>query len=164
MSRTNEDLYPAVNAAFEFVGLTYQIAMARYEAQHTRLMNIAGISVATSGALLVFSASVIDPIRFDMTEFYAAVILFASALVIVGIGLFTGGLNVSNPSVMYKKQLHWSDWEFKKNAIYHAGQHLERTTEVINTKHRLAALAVLAFVGELTAAGLWINALTGTST
>ena len=56
-----------------------------------------------------------------------------------------GGMRLLSPQELYKQWLGWSEWEFKKNAVYWAGEHFKANASLVNEKgnHALAMNALL---------------------
>src|SRR5919109_1630164 len=142
---TSEDTWPAVNDAFAFVVPSYQMLLARFEAADSRLTSFITMVTTVTLAAPVFLKSVRTDLRFTSPWFMIAMGCF---LAVVGLGIWGrlhGRLVLPNPRVLYNESLSESPWEFRKNALYYAGQHFERNAAVIDFKGRLTVYLTVVF-------------------
>lgn len=111
-----EQQYPSVDLAYPIAVTSYDVALKRLEAMDSRLQTITAFVVT----LTAFSLSVFRDIPYNVW-FALAAVSFVISLVI-GVGArFKGEIALLKPSNLYEGWLHKTDWEFKKDLIYHAG-------------------------------------------
>ena len=66
-----------------------------------------------------------------------------------------GGVAVVSPADLYARWLHYSEWEFKKNAVYWAGKHFEKNWTVVNLKGWAATGMSALFLAETVFLLMW---------
>jgi len=70
-----------------------------------------------------------------------------------------------SPANLYEKWRHYSEWEFKKNAMYWAGQHFEANVSRINIMGWLLTSMTFLFALEVIFLLIWaIRSLTLSAT
>ena len=62
---------------------------------------------------------------------------------------FRTGFAVAHPGKMYKNDLHLSHWEFKKQAVYRAGNNLNKNTKLAVEKMVMARAMALLLILEV---------------
>jgi hypothetical protein len=92
-----------------------------------------------------------------------AVIALLVTIVIGMVAREVGLLQLVSLETFYSKWLHYSEWEFKKNALYHAGKHLTHNRTLINRKGYAAAGMTVTFLIEIVALAMWIGGSVTTS-
>ena len=153
-TKTDEELYPAVHRAYDFVLPSYQFMLSRFEAADTRLTSILTIASSLTLAAPLFGRSVNPNLAFR-GWFTVGIALF---VFLVGLALwarFTGRLTLPNPRVLHDESLRESEWEFKKNAIYFAGKHFDQNAKAIATKAYLAMVLTILAILEIGAFLAW---------
>ena len=131
--------YPAVPSAYDFVIPSYQWLVGRFDAADQRLTFLLGlISTLTLGAKM-FATALRPDISFRSVWFISAIVLCLCAGTVGIRGRVNGRLRLSDPMVIYQKNLHHSEWAFKKNTIFFAGQHFNANAEAIRRKGNTSA-------------------------
>jgi hypothetical protein len=153
----NEALYPAVEPAFTFVVPTYQLMVNRLEAVDTRLTALmTAVSYVTLG-IPVFATTIRKDLSLQTPLFRWALVCACVAFLCGLLGRSMGGVILPNPKVYFEKNLGDKQWEFKKNAIFFAGQHFDENAKTIRTKGYWATAVSLAFFGEISSLALWVS-------
>ncbi len=67
-----------------------------------------------------------------------------------------GRLVLPSPAALYANALHETPWEFRKNAIYFAGQHFARNARTIAIKGWCADVVTAGLALEVLWFALWI--------
>jgi len=147
MEKPDEAKWPAVKVAYDFVMPSYTLLVTRFEAADTRLtILLTFVATITLGAP-VFAKTMRPDIQFLSPWFVAAV---GAALLSIGIaGRVRGSLILPNPAVVFRESLQESEWSFRKNAIYFAGQHFEKNAWAIRVKGIHAAVSAGFIVIEI---------------
>src|ERR1700730_16307607 len=131
--------YPGVSRAHDFVVPSYGWMLRRAGAADARLQSFqmfAGtVTFGVPAAVKVLNPSI------DLTNgrLILAVIAFGAVMVIGVFAQMKTEVMLADPGRFYASWLHMTDWEFKKNAVFFAGQHLEFNRNVIKGKSRAAA-------------------------
>ncbi len=148
--------WPSVGLAYEFVIPSYQWMLMRLEAQDSRIHTLQAFAATVTLAVSTVAPSIRKSILFSSPWVLGSVFLF---LLIVAIGIFArtwGALILANPRIAYDKCLHYSEWEFKKNALYWAGQHFDANLSLINKKARLVLTMTWIFAMETITILIWL--------
>jgi hypothetical protein len=157
MHESPENAWPGVNSAYDFVIPSYGLLVGRFEAADTRLTTLLTFAATITLGAPILGRSIHPTIPFKSVWFIAAMSLF---MLSVGVSLTArvrGTLTLPNPAVIYRESLHETEWSFKKNAIYFAGQHFTANAQAIRTKGNLAVAAAVLIIAEIASLLLWIS-------
>lgn len=88
-----------------------------------------------------------------------AITSFVINAVIGVIGRMLTGFTMISPEKLYYGWLGYPKWEFKKNAVYWAGQHFKANTILINKKGRIAEGMTILLLLEILFIALWVRGL-----
>ncbi|HEX8163118.1 MAG TPA: hypothetical protein VF538_14710 [Pyrinomonadaceae bacterium] len=154
MSKENkEQQYPSVDLAYKFAVDSYDIALKRLDMMDTRIQTL--LAFATTVSLAVSTALVGKGAKFASAGLAPAAAAYVLGVVVGFYARLTGDVIVLNPKHLFDQWLHYSEWEFKKNFIYYAGENFEHNAEQINRKGRLALLASILFLLETGLLAIW---------
>lgn len=145
--------YPSVDLAYRFAVDSYDISWKRWDAIDARLHGLMSLAVALT--LAIPATFKIRGLALNAIWIY---LILATFVMLVGVGSYArlmGSLKVIEPSVLYDKFLHFSDWEFKKNLIYWAGVHYDFNRRMIYKKWRLTIIVTCLFGLEV----VWVALL-----
>lgn len=151
-----EEQWPAVDAAYSFVLPSYQLLVGRFEAADTRLTSLLTLSSTLTLAAPLFAKSVQPTISFRSPFFVFAMAVFLLAAIVGILGRVAGTLALPDPMIMYEKSLHCSEWEFKKNQIYFAGEHFDYNVQAVRKKGNVAICVTIMLLLEIVAFVIWI--------
>lgn len=133
-------VWPAVPRAYEFVIPSYQFLVNRFEAADNRLTH----SITLASSVLFGIPILARAIRPDISlqsPWLIASLAFAVVAALLGIiGRQRGRLRLTSPATLYDTWLHKSDWLFKKDMVYFAGQSFGHNARAIETKGRITAI------------------------
>jgi len=153
---TQEEIYPSVKIAFEFVLPSYQWMLNRLEAVNNRIQILLAFVMTLTFALIGIALNNRRQLDFSSCWFYLAASLF---ILLIGAGIVArswGGIMLSDLGVFYAKWLHLSEWEFKKDMISFAAKQFDWNKSLVNGKaNALIGLNIL-FILEATALIIWI--------
>jgi hypothetical protein len=152
----NQQSYPAVDVAYEFVLPSYQMLAARFEAADNRLTTVPNFAATVTLGVPILAKAIQPEMSFGSPLFVAAVLAFIAGAVLAIMGRLRGGLVLPDPAVLYEQRLDESEWEFRKNAIFFAGQHFERNSETIRRKNNVAYAVAAMFFLEIVWLVLWM--------
>ena len=145
--------YPGVELAYPLAIASYEVAQKRYDALDNRLQTLIATAVTISLAVPVLGQS--RGLSFHSKWFIGAAACF---IVAIGLGIyarFSGELEVINPMKIYTNWLHLSEWEFKKDAIYRAGEAFIKNKQEIDAKSRYGLLSFISFLLEAILLAAW---------
>jgi len=151
-----ETTWPGVDTAYDFVIPSYQWILARFEAVSARIQSLQAFATTVTLGVPAVAISIRGDITFKSVWFISALLLF---LAIVIIGLITrpwGSVILADPQKFYDKWLHFQEWEFKKNAIYWAGEHFAANVSLVNRKARMMTIMTILFLVEAGFLLVWI--------
>jgi hypothetical protein len=150
-----EAQYPSVELAYGLVKASYDWLLNRLDAVNSRIEFLLTFVASITVAAPVFVKVVFNDITFGAL-FYAAIGVFSFSAIVGIAGRMYSGLKLISPEKVYNKWLMWSEWEFKKNALYWAGQDFNHNASLVNRKANFAiAMSLLLIVGVLLLV-LWV--------
>jgi hypothetical protein len=150
-----EQSYPAVGLAYEVALASYEVAQKRYDAIDARIQTL--LAFATTLTLAVpAAASSIRGADLRSRWLISALIAFAGTVAVGTYARWKGDIILLNPKHLYDGWLRYSEWEFKTNMVYWAGEHFEANRRLINSKGRLAVAASIMFALEALMLVVWV--------
>jgi hypothetical protein len=141
--------FPSVNIAYDLINRSYEVMLERLESVESRIQNLQTLIVTLTLAVPVFTVGILREVNFLSLWFIAGLFAFVAAMICGVAGRAYGLVTLVNPKVIYDNWLHFTEWEFKKNAIYFAGKHYEANASLVNTKGRFLTVMSLLFVLEI---------------
>lgn len=145
-----EDKWPGILFAYDFVKPSYDWMATRLEAAVSRSQALLTFAATITLGFPVLGAAVSRGISFRSIWFLVAIASFF-ALVVAGlVARHTGDLVLLDPGELYRRCASMSEWEFKRQALYYAGEAFDENVTVTNRKMRLGtAMSVLLVVETL---------------
>jgi hypothetical protein len=150
-----EAQYPSVELAYGFVKPSYDWLQNRLDAVNSRIEFLLTFVASITVAAPVFVRAVFNDIHFGAL-FYAAIGVFSLSAIIGIAGRMCSGLKLISPEKVYNKWIMWSEWEFKKNALYWAGQDFNHNASLVNRKANFAIAMSLLLIAEVILLALWV--------
>jgi hypothetical protein len=129
---------------------------SRVEAMATRIQGIMTFAVTITLGFPVLGQAVNKSIPFWSAPFFAAVGLFVLLMCFGIVARDFGEFAVINPSMVYAKQLHLSEWEFKKGAIFWAGECFKQNRGLADRKAEFARVMSALLLFEVICFLVWI--------
>lgn len=151
-----ESKYPSVDLAYEFVKPSYDWLQNRLDAVNGRIEFLLTFSSSITIAAPVFVKALFRDISFGSCWFVGAIVVFVLIALVGLMGRISSGLKLISPQKLYNKWLGWSEWEFKKNAIYWAGKHFQHNALLINKKANFGIAMTILLAIEVVFIVLWI--------
>jgi hypothetical protein len=150
--------WPGVEPAYDMVIPSYQWLLARFEAVSGRLqwLQVLAATIMLGGPSL--GKAVRADISFGSGWLIAAIVTTAAVMLLGGVAKSYGAVILPSPAVLYRECLHLSEWEYKKTAIYWAGEHFESNTKLVNRKARAAMVMTALLFIEVVLLLVWISA------
>jgi hypothetical protein len=148
--------YPGVDSAFSYVMPSYEWMLTRLEAADTRIQAIQAFAVSFTFGVPALAKALSVTVAFDAGRFYFAIACFVVLMIVGVLAQARGAVKLANPALFYTQWLHFSDWEFKKNAIYFAGQHFETNGALIQRKATASIVMTVLFLMELLFLFSWL--------
>ena len=151
-----EDRWPSVPFAYDFVVPSYQLMATRLEAIDSRIQGIQTFAATLTLGVPIVGQSIRRDIHYTSAWFIGVLVVFASIVVLSFVARTRGHLQMASPRLIYERTLHLSEWEFKRDVMYMAGQHFDGNVALINQKgcvgNWLSALVLI----ETILAACWI--------
>jgi len=141
--------YPGVFVAYDFVIPSYGWMLARVEAAESRIHILQVFAVSLTFAAPAAAKSLDPAISFTAGRFVIAMVAFVGLMVLGMWGRVDGAVKVADPSKLREQWLHLSEWEFKKNAVWWAGDHFATNRRLVEKKWWIAVWMLGAFLVEL---------------
>lgn len=151
----DKDKWPAVERAYDFVLPSYQLLAGRFEAADTRITALLTLTSTLTVAVPIFAKNVRPDISFGSPFFLFGMTIFVLGGILGVIGRVGGGLTLPDPMTIYNKSLHESEWEFKKNQIYFAGENFDSNVQAVRQKGNVAISVTIALMVEIVAFAVW---------
>lgn len=158
MSETNiqtlEQQFPSVELAYPLAVAAYDNATKRLDSVDGRLQTILAFIVTVS--VVVPSIASGRGVSFQSGWFYAALIIFVAS---IGIGTWArlaGNLRLLKPSHLFQDWLSDSEWQFKKDMIYYAGQDFDANMRLVTLKWKCSVTVTLLFVLQAVCQTVWV--------
>lgn len=158
LNTMNEDskLFPGVE-------LAYPIAIASYDAIAKRLDFVDG-RIQTLLAFVVTTTAVVPSvanargISFRSLWFILAMLVVATTLAVGSYARHSGKIHTLDPGTLYDRWLSYSEWEFKKNLIYWAGDAYNSNVALLERKWQLSVVITFLFFLEAVLLVAWVAA------
>lgn len=151
-----EPQYPSVDLAFEFVKPSYDWMLNRIEAMNSKIQGLLMLATAVTAAVPVLAKAMFNNLDFKSAWLLGAIAIYL-LLTIIGIyGLRKGGVKLIHPMKLFDEWLSDTQWEFRKDAVYFAGQHLEQNKKIVDVKSLLRDIMNVLLLGELIMVFVWI--------
>ena len=153
--------FPSIGLAYEIALESYDIAMRRSDAIDNSLDRlVAWVTTVTVAIVTILVGLKIPTESFASCWFTAAGICFLLSVIGALSAKHQGELQVIMPHQLRAKLwLSLTEWEFKSNTIYAAGEAFLKNIKYINVKYRLATLSTAFFVAEIVCMAGWVTSL-----
>ena len=126
--------WPGVHRAYDFVGPSYAWILQRLDATDSRIQTLQSSAATITLAAPILAASLVKDVDFRSPLFLSALSIF---IVVIATGFVVralGTVQLITPQLLYDKWLDYTEWEFKKNAVYWAAQHFKANRALVNNK------------------------------
>jgi len=159
MSQTpdpRESEYPSVELAYRIAIASYDVIQKRVESVETGIQTLLTYAITVSLAVCAVSAT--KGLSFRSLWFALAVCAFICAIATGVYARRKRGLIHLDPDVIYRRFLHYSEWEFKVQLISSAAKHFQINLTLVNSKLRLSDITSLLFTLEVVLLVIWLSA------
>ena len=155
-TKTPPEDMPGIDQAYEFVLPSYQWALARFEANNTRLQNLLTAVIGVSLAVPTLAGTLNEKLSFADKPFVLAAITFLAAVAAGAYGRHTGTVSLADPRVLLGPEwLSLSEAEFKHHALRNAAEQFGRSAAAIERKWRYTGYVLALFAVELALLLVW---------
>lgn len=151
-----EATYPSVTLAFELSKGSYDIILKRLDAVETRLQNLLQTVAGFTTAVIAFIASNNQSKDFFSVWFIIAMAAFGIGMTLGVYARVSGKILAIDPDVLYQRWLEKSEWTFRKDYIFFAGQHFKTNVTTVEHKSFLTALVAMLFGLEAIMLVCWV--------
>jgi hypothetical protein len=148
-SEINESQYPSVGLAYESIKSSYDVMISRFEAANARIQNFLTWVIGITAIIPIFTKIIIGTENFKSIWFILSLLSFLAVIIVGIVGQRAGTLKLIDPKIIYEKHLYFSQWEFKKNQIYWAGEHFSFNNNSIELKSRYLDILTMLFGLEI---------------
>lgn len=154
-----EEEWPSVDLAYEYVQWSYDSVLRRLDAVDGRIQTLLVFAATFTTGLPIFSRSVLPQLQISSIWLLLALATFVGIAFIGILSRSFGAVTLLNVKRIYDEWLGYSPWEFKKNAVYWAGQHFESNRSLVNAKGWMANVVTGLLVVEVLLLVAWIMQL-----
>lgn len=152
-NQSPQNQYPAVELAYPLAIASYESILKRIDALENRTQTLMAFAATLTVAVPAMTAG--RGLKFSSGWFITALVLFGIANIIGVISRLKGDIALLSPQKIYQTELHKPDWEFKKDAIYWAGENFAHNNALILKRHRIIIYMSLIFFAEALALAVW---------
>ncbi len=148
----DEKTYPSVGIAYELAIKSYDWVIKRLELMDDRIDKLIALMTGISLALISYNKT-----DFQNCFFYYLISAYIVATIAGLKGKHSGQVKIVSPTKLFSQWLHFSQWEFKKNAIYKAGEDYDSMSKTLASKNRWFVTAIIFYMIEIILLTLWIT-------
>ena len=163
MNEQEDDLpqesdWPSVDLAYEFVAPSYDWIQRRFESVERRIQTFLAFTATLTLGLPTLMIVVNRSADFGSGWFIGAMV---AAVLILALGIAAkflsgdSGIRFPSPGILYRRWMHFTELEFKRNAIYWAGQHFDANVSLINKMGRILTGMICLFAVEVILLLIW---------
>ena len=148
-----------MDLAYEFVAPSYDWIQRRYESVERRIQTFLAFTATLTLGLPTLMIVLNKDADFGSVWFFAAMVTAALILALgIAAKLLSGisGIRFPNPASLYRDWMHNTELEFKRNAIYWAGQHFDANLSRIDKLGLMLAGMLCLFSIEVILLLIWV--------
>jgi hypothetical protein len=147
--------------AYEFVRPTYEALLKRLETVEGRVRAILTFSATVSFAVPTFVAATLGIGKHEFTSpwFFLAMVVFLATGVIGLTSALSGEIRLVDPAKLYDEWLGLSEFEFKRRAIWVAGQDVQTNARLVNRLGTTANWMAAGLLVEIVLLLAWVAGL-----
>lgn len=153
---SDEEKYPGVSVAYDFVGPSYQLLAMRLEAHVGRLQTLMQFAATITLGFPVLAKAMNEKILFWSAPFVGAVGFFIVLMIVGIVARDTGTLVVVDPSRLYENSLHLTPHALKQDLVYFAGQHFRNNNATIVRKSNYGRVMSALLLAEVLSLVWWV--------
>ena len=157
----DESQWPSIDLAYGFVAPSYDWIQRRYESVERRTQTFLAFTATLTLGVPALMAALFDNLVPDFSSaWFIAAMIVAAVTLALGVASViisnTSGIWYINPENVYQDWLDYSEGDFKKNAIYWAGQHFNSNVELITKMEWMLTGMLILFSIEAMLLLVWI--------
>jgi len=153
--KSNEERWPAVISAYDFVQPSYALMATRVEAVVTRIQALMTFSATITLGFAVLGQAIHRNISYFSAPFAIAVGFFILLMALGIVARDLGELMLTSPGKIYDSSLHLSEWEFKRNSLFLAGKSFDHNLNLIARKSEYGRAMSILLLGEVVSFLAW---------
>ena len=149
----NNEEFPSVDLAYDLAVQSYDSLRQRWDSINSLFHSLLSVAIPLTLVVPVLAKAL------SLTLSHWVIAVLGTFVLTVGFCLYgrlTGSLIMINPQKLYDNYLGLSQWEFKKNVIYWAGENGCRNVANIEKKWRMSVCATGSLCVEVVSVLLWI--------
>ena len=155
---SDEETYPAVKFAYDFVQPSYGLMTARIEATVSRIQALMTFAATITLGFPVLGRAINPSISFGCAPFAVGLTFFIVLMILGVIARDVGDLKLVNPGRLYESSLHLSEWEFKRDAVFFAGESFTHNLALANHKANMGRSMSILLLAEVLMLLMWVVA------
>ena len=136
--------YPSVDLAYPLAVQSYDFMVKRIDAMEARIHSTIGLGVSLTFAIPV-ALSAFD-LQYRLWCVAAAFGVFLLAIFLGTFARLIGHIKLMSPTTLYNSWIQYTDEDFKRYFIYHAGEHMAANVSLLEKRHRLLRWVICLFV------------------
>lgn len=151
-----EDIRPSIDLAYEYVRPSYEWLQSRLDAANNRLQYIVTLASTITVAAIVLGKAIFTDISYSSVWIWLTLVTFVLIAAVAMIGRMLSGMKLTTPKKLFEDWLGLPELEFKKDAVYFAGQHFEYNSALVSKKGRFADVATGCLLLEIAFVATWM--------
>ncbi len=155
-NKVDPNEYPSVNLAYEIGLRSYDYTRYSLDAVDQGLDALRTWATTITLGVIVLIASKDHLASLWDKCFLLAISLFGLVVLLTIIPKWFKTMRVISPEGLYNKWLHYSEWEFKKNTLYWAGDDFKVNMKGVRLRGHFLLAGTVTFFLEVAALVLWV--------
>lgn len=148
--------FPSTDLGYEYVKLSYDWAIGRYESVMERAYKFQVFAGALLAGVTALAVDAKETINLLSPWFIVAAVAFAVALLCGVIAGHMGSIKLPNPAIIHDSLLKYDEKTFKRYMLYYSGKHFAHNLERVNDKWVAISVMNVAIAVELILLAVWL--------
>ena len=136
--------YPSVDLAYPLAVQSYDWISKRFDVLEAKTQSILGLGLSLTVAIPI-ALSAFD-LQYRRWCVAAAFGVFLLAIFLGTFARLIGHIKLVSPTTLYNFWIQYTDEDFKRYFIYHAGEHMAANVSLLEKRHRLLRGVICLFV------------------
>lgn len=154
--KSNKEKFPSVDLGYDVAMGSYRTTFQRFDIIKNGIDRTLTWMLSFNLGLIVILADKSEKVQFHSWWFYSAILLFFIAF-IMGMSAKVKKLKaIRSPKVIFEKWLKKTEWQFKKDSIFFAGQNYDTNKRINDYNGIISDCIIGLFMLEIILLALWI--------
>ncbi len=145
--------FPAVDLAYPIALSAYETILKRLDALDNRVQTTMAFAATITLAIPAITTG--KGLTFRSHWFVAALVFYGIGNIIGVIARLKGMIVLPSPKEIFENYLDLSEWEFKKDTIFWAGENYRNNNKLLLLRSRLLNVMSLFFGAEVVSLAVW---------